>query len=238
MAEVPTVAIHDISITENDTIFPDEYIAHRLGLVPLLVDPSLLDRPDGDGVTDSSTLYFRLNVRNDTSSHLSLYSNHIVWVPRSGQEHFQVQVQPDVLICKMSPGNTVDMEISAQRGTGAQHAKWSPVSLCSYRLMPRIVLKSDVFGADAQELKSCFSPGVIEIVNDRAVVANPRLESMSREVLRHDKFADSVELLREPGWFCFTVESVALEPLALLKMSLLILKEKCKNLRDGIAKIQ
>ena len=40
--QVPTVAIEKAFILSNSSIIPDEMLAHRLGLVPLLVDPTHL----------------------------------------------------------------------------------------------------------------------------------------------------------------------------------------------------
>ena len=34
----------------------------------------------------------------------------------------------------------------------------------TYRLLPDITLKKDFVGAEAEKLKSCFAPGVIELV--------------------------------------------------------------------------
>lgn len=228
IAEVPSVAIHDISISENDTIFPDEYIAHRLGLVPIEADPELLG---------AAKLHFRLDTRNDTQEIQCLYSEQIAWLPAEGQEDWNVRVKPGVLICKMAPGNAIDMEITAESGIGKKHAKWSPVSLCTYKLMPRIVFTKSFSGEDAAELQACFSSGVVDIQDGRAVVVNPRIDAMSREVFRHEKFRDSVKILRESAWFCFTVESIVADPLVLLKRAVRILSEKCEALKAELQKI-
>jgi len=60
--------------------------------------------------------------------------------------------------------------------------------------------------------------GVIEIDgkaskrNRTARVANPRLDTVSREVLRHDEFKDRVALGRQRDHFIFSVESAGQYP--------------------------
>ena len=38
-SQVPTVAVESVYILDNSSIIQDEVLAHRLGLVPLNVDP-------------------------------------------------------------------------------------------------------------------------------------------------------------------------------------------------------
>ncbi len=34
LSEIPTLAIHEVQVYENTSCLPDEYIVHRLGLIP------------------------------------------------------------------------------------------------------------------------------------------------------------------------------------------------------------
>ena len=43
IAEIPTVAIEKVNLYQNTSLLPDEMLCHRLGLVPLKIDPSLLE---------------------------------------------------------------------------------------------------------------------------------------------------------------------------------------------------
>ena len=43
IAEIPTIAIEKVEMWQNTSIIPDENLAHRMGLVPLAVDPRLFE---------------------------------------------------------------------------------------------------------------------------------------------------------------------------------------------------
>lgn len=48
MAEVPTVAIESVYVWNNTSIVVDEVLSHRLGLVPLKVDPDKVVMREGE----------------------------------------------------------------------------------------------------------------------------------------------------------------------------------------------
>jgi DNA-directed RNA polymerase I and III subunit RPAC1 len=52
ISEVPTVAIESVRFRDNTSIVQDEVLAHRFGLVPLAVDPRMLEyrKRDENGV--------------------------------------------------------------------------------------------------------------------------------------------------------------------------------------------
>jgi hypothetical protein len=67
--------------------------------------------------------------------------------------------------------------------------------------LTEITLHGDFYDEQAERLKSCFSPGVIELIDDskkdgrkKAVIANPRLDMTSRQVFMYDEFKDQVEI--------------------------------------------
>eukprot|EP00792_Barthelona_sp_PAP020_P006453 TRINITY_DN2997_c0_g1_i1.p1 TRINITY_DN2997_c0_g1~~TRINITY_DN2997_c0_g1_i1.p1 ORF type:complete len:423 (+),score=149.99 TRINITY_DN2997_c0_g1_i1:35-1303(+) len=47
MSHVPTMAVERVFIHNNTSVVQDEVLAHRLGLVPILVDPFLFEEKDG-----------------------------------------------------------------------------------------------------------------------------------------------------------------------------------------------
>lgn len=65
LAEVPTMAIEHVYIWNNSSIIQDEVLAHRLGLVPLSVDPREFQAFSADEeaeATDENTIVFKLDV--------------------------------------------------------------------------------------------------------------------------------------------------------------------------------
>ena len=149
ISEVPTMAIEHVYVLNNTSIIQDEVLAHRLGLIPIRVDPRKLQfKKVDEGPTDLNTIVFHLKVeceRNlqglSTSSHLdpsqlyrnsNVYSSQLVWVPQGHQEELfegrpPIPVHPDILIAKLRPGQCIDVQLHAEKGIGKDHAKWSPV---------------------------------------------------------------------------------------------------------------
>ena len=79
------------------------------------------------------------------------------------------------------------------------------LATASYRLLPVIQLIKPVRDEDADLLKSCFSPGVIEVVEHEtnsgqkyreAHVKNARYDSCSRNIYRYDQLKNCVEMSR------------------------------------------
>lgn len=263
LSEIPSMAIEKVYIINNTSLLQDEVLAQRLGLIPLCADPRLFEyppngRPD-DEVSDQDTLRYELKVTctvnpqapknsrlpEDMYRNSKVYSKDIKWVPIGRQadmfprvDKFSV-LEDDILICKMRPGHEIHLFMHAVKGIGKDHAKFSPVATASYRLLPAIQLTKPVRDEDADLLQSCFSPGVIEVVEQEtstsqkyreARVKNARYDSCSRNVYRYEHLKNCVELSRIKDHFIFTIESVGTLPSAtLFKEAIKTLKNKCRT---------
>jgi DNA-directed RNA polymerase I and III subunit RPAC1 len=66
IAEIPTMAIEKVNMWQNTSILPDENLAHRIGLVPILADPRLFEyheKTEGEQVyTEEDSIHFKLHV--------------------------------------------------------------------------------------------------------------------------------------------------------------------------------
>jgi DNA-directed RNA polymerases I and III subunit RPAC1 len=176
-----------------------------------------------------------------------MYKNHAItsgqikWIAKGKQAtlYNEADIGPcesDILISKMRPGHELNLKMLAVKGIGKDHAKFSPVSCASYRLLPEIQLTREVSGRDALLLQKCFSPGVIEIdKNQVAYVKNARYDNCSRNIYRFPQIADAAIMSRVRNHFIFTIESLgAYQPEEIFIESVKALKKKCTVLLDEL----
>lgn len=131
-------------------------------------------------------------------------------------------------MAKLRPGQEIVAELHAIKGIGRVHAKWSPVSTASYRILPEIFVNSNnprlpkIQGKEEMErFRNCFPQGVIGIrkvaSGDRMQLDGNgddeeeqelfveenggRLDTVSREVLRYKEFEGKVQLGRRRDHF-------------------------------------
>lgn len=81
IAEVPTIAIDLVEIMSNSSVLNDEFISHRLGLIPLVSKKAMemrfsrdCDACDGDGQCQYCSVEFCLNVRCEGDQTLDVTS--------------------------------------------------------------------------------------------------------------------------------------------------------------------
>ncbi|OCF33497.1 DNA-directed RNA polymerase I and III subunit RPAC1 [Kwoniella heveanensis CBS 569] len=262
IAEVPTIAIEEIYVWNNTSIMQDEVLCHRVGLVPLKVDPRSLKYRPHSQPHETDTIVFDLSVRCDRRPNVdktekdprkkyydsNVYTGMMNWAA-SGDQAKKYRgkeprpVDPDILLCKLRPGQQIDLHCFARKGVGADHAKFSPVATASYRLLPHIILRGPIPQEHQTKFQKCFPPGVIEIEDDetgqsQCVVKNPRKDTVSREVLRHPEFQDLVQLARIRDHFIFNVESTGqYQPEELVPEAIKILLSKITALEEGLDKL-
>lgn len=166
-------------------------------------------------------------------------------------------VNPDILIAKLRPGQAINLSMHCIKGLGADHAKFSPVATATYRLLPHIEITRPIVGELANKFARCFPAGVITEVpvtkeeasragsgyeghegENKAVVANPFNDTVTREVLRYDELKDKVKLGRVRDHFIFNVESTGqFDSDDLFIQSVKALKVKCQVMKRNMANL-
>eukprot|EP00944_MAST-04C_sp_MAST-4C-sp1_P002459 g2459.t1 len=288
ISEVATMAVKTVYFHDNTSIIQDEVLAHRLGLVPLKVDPNLFQNyNESIDKTDLNTLVYRLDVtcrrkrhsnygKKKTVKHETdvangtaensgksndgldvdystlengiVYSSDLKWIKQGSQEERLKGIEPrpvhdDIVLAKLRPGQHISLECHAVRGTGKEHAKFSPVCTAHYRMMPEVKIVKDVFDDKARKLLKLM-PGVFELEKVsgkrvKAVVKYPQNCRMSRNYAQDEVLRESVVVTRRPDHFIFSIESVGqLPPEVLFRRAVQVLISKCDSVIDGVKKIR
>lgn len=136
-------------------------------------------------------------------------SGDLQWAPQVSQEEEFGDNPPrpvhrDILLAKLRPGQRISVELHCVKGVGKDHAKFSPVSTATYRLLPHIDIPDPLAipPEDIPKFVQCFPSGVIgvqkhkESGRESVFVKNARKDTVSREVLRHKEFEGKVKLGR------------------------------------------
>ena len=130
IAEVPCMAIEEVGIIENSSVLNDEFLAHRIGLVPLKMDPAILEEEPDKVVR----LELVAEAKEET---ITVYSGDL-----KSDSPDVVPLYPNMPIVKLAPGQRIHLVATARLGTGSQHARWQPVSVAAHKYLP--VIRVDV----------------------------------------------------------------------------------------------
>lgn len=145
MNGVKTLAIEYIDVLENDSIIPDEILAHRLGLIPLkFPEKSLVSKNEcscnGKGCSNC-TVEFKLKKEGPCT----VYSSDLKCSDKSISPLYD-----NIIICRLKEGMKIELIAYARLGYGREHARWQ-ASVASY-----INLVKEFDGME-RKFKDCWS---------------------------------------------------------------------------------
>ena len=246
IAEIPTMAIETVIINQNTSIIPDEVLAHRLGLIPILADADdFEEKKENEDFNEKNCIKFTLNVKceknkNGVINNEQIFSRDLnleflgdqknKFYDNKTKKYTIGLVNDDIYLNKLAPGMEIDLVCYCVKGIGRTHAKWSPVCTAYYKLLNKINIIKEISGNDAEELKQLCPKGVF-IVNKKgnAEVGNIRECTSCRECIRQDKFKDFIELGKIADHYEFHIESVGMyTPESIFFRAINVLKNKIK----------
>lgn len=119
ISEVPVMAIEKITFYDNTSILNDEILAHRLGLIPLKTDLKTYNLPSdctchGKGCGKCTT-----TLKLEIEGPKTVYASDL-----KSKDKDVVPVYGKTPIAKLTKGQRIKLEATAQLGTGAEHTKW------------------------------------------------------------------------------------------------------------------
>ncbi|OEH76256.1 DNA-directed RNA polymerase II rpb3 [Cyclospora cayetanensis] len=239
ISEVPSLAIDLVTVFENTSVLHDEYIVHRLGLLP--IDSSSVERFISRDQCLCSDHCERCSVKYTLDAtaaesdylvvtHLDLVAERTIGgitggphggppMPVPSPQDMQADgFASGIPIVKLRKNQSVSMSCLATKGIGKLHAKWSPVATATYKCRPIIQLNEEMLQtASAQSKKEMFCDQCTKKAKELSL----------REAIR---------VAPDERTFHFTVESTGVMPAEkIVQMAFDILRNKLSDLETHTA---
>ena len=238
IAEVPSLAIEDVWIVENNSPLYDEIIAHRLGLIPLKTDLDRFVLPSkcgcgGEGCAQCQ-IAFTLN-KNAPEGPVTVYSEDL-----ESEDPSIIPAFPKIPIVELMKGQKIVLEAFAKLGIGEDHAKWQPVATCAYKFLP--IIKIDYETCEkCQKCVDVCPRKILSFKNDRIQISDAMTCNFCKscEDACETEPKKAIQVNWDSSKFIFTVESGgALSSEKIVITACEILKEKMHNFLGVLETIQ
>lgn len=262
ISEIPTMAIELVNIEKNSTCLHDEFLAHRLGLIPLLsssVDSYLYSRECEclpNQPCEKCKVFFELDVKCEQDDILEVTSRDLRRLyPRYDEKD---EVRPvkvfnfngdenGITIVKLSKNQEVKLTCEARKGIGKYHTKWSPVCVANFQHEAVIKLNDSILNdlnllQKKEFVNSC--PTKVYEINEKTnniEVANEQNCMFCDECVRKlegfkiEDTEQAVKITTRKDRFFFTVESNgSLKPEDILRSGLNVLNNKLKEIQNNL----
>ncbi len=157
IADVPKMAIENVTIYDNTSALFDEIIAHRLAMLPI---PTYLDEVKG---CEDCRIHYTLSKEGECT----VYSGDL----KAEDPRWNIK-DKNIPIVRLLKNQRLILEAEAVLGTGKEHAKWQPVCGIGYKYYPEIEIDQEKCDLCMDCVNSCPRK-LIEIKRNKVIVKNP-----------------------------------------------------------------
>jgi len=183
ISEVPTMAIDMVEIQVNSSVLSDEFLAHRLGLVPLTSSdvPSYRYQRDCQCTTEGGCNHcqvtFDLDVKNTSDEVLNVTSKDLIGDMRHtvAPVDYSSTNDDNILLVKLGKNQHIRCKCIAIKGIGKEHAKWSPTSIATFQYDPDIRIDQELMAELSAEQKQ----QVVDACPTRVFEYNPHKDEVT-----------------------------------------------------------
>ncbi|KAK2596230.1 RNA polymerase II subunit 3 [Conoideocrella luteorostrata] len=143
-AEVPTIAVDLVEVEVNSSVLADEFIAHRLGLIPLNakgVNELNYSRDcDCEQYCEHCSVTLTLHARCTSDEIMKVYARDLVVDGRHASQVGSPVITDaeglGCLIAKLRKDQELKLTCIAKKGIAKEHAKWMPTSAVGFEYDP------------------------------------------------------------------------------------------------------
>ncbi len=228
-SHVPVMAVDYVDFYMNSSYLYDEILAHRIGLIPLKTNLSKFNLQSecvcgGEGCP-SCQVSLRLNVEGPKV----VYSGDFI-----SDDPETTPVFDNIPVIELYDGQQLMLEAVARLGFGREHAKFQPVSICTYRILAKVKINDS-----CSLCKKCVEicpKNVFSIEKEKVVVKDEFSCTLCGDCLKVCE-ENAIEL-SETNDFLFTVESVGqMDVMDVAKKALEAIKSKAEEMNSLIKEL-
>lgn len=167
LSEVPTMAIQLVTIEDNTSVLHDEFLAHRLGLVPLMASKinefNYVRECSCTSMCPSCSVEFKLDVKCTTDSTMNVTSGHLQSITgdsvrpasrRGDNDYDGTGGIENILLCKLRKNQSIKLKCIATKGTAQEHAKWMACAAFSFEYDPDNKMRHTIYPTPREWPKS------------------------------------------------------------------------------------
>ena len=149
LSEIPTVAIDLVEVITNTSVIPDEFLAHRLGLIPLNsenADKLLYTRDcECDGYCDQCSITLDLRAKCSADEVMIVFADSLTKENQGPTPDIGKPVVSEVdasakgrgpVIAKLRKNQELHLKCIAKKGIAKEHAKWAPTAAVGFEYDP------------------------------------------------------------------------------------------------------
>ncbi len=224
LEEVPTLAVEDLEIKENNSALYDEMLALRLGLIPIKTDLKSYNLKEKCKCSGEGCAQCELKITLKGSKKGYVYAEEA-----QSTDPKCTFVYPAMPVVKLLAKQKVDVTMTAILGNGRMHAKWSP-GAAFYRKEPILNIGKV---KNPEEIAEKCTDGVFVLKNKKLEVDSEKLYESN--LLEYYATLDNGITLEYGDNIIFTVESWGqLGCREILSVSADVLMEKVEDLEKQV----
>mgnify|MGYP001579340742 CR=1 FL=1 len=209
--EVPILAIEEISMYENNGVLFDEFLAHRIGMVPIKTDSKTYKLGD------------KVKVSLDVSGPATVYSKEI----KVADPALSV-LDKNIPLAKLKANQRIRLEGEAIAGTGKQHVKYQP-AIIGYRMLPQFKIAESVSVEEGKKVVDSCPVNIIEMKGKKLNITEPADCTLCGKC-EETGGSSVIQVDPDDSGFVFNIEtSGSLSPEEVVHGAFAILEEKTKD---------